>query len=163
MEMLGSLLQEVGKDRFEDFARRWEQGAPWDTLQDDETISLYDRIVDEIGPAAFEEAALASLDRLSSQERRALVSEMQANGRRQDLNYPGVHEEGLDAPRKLAGLLSRMHGERRGMIRQFLAASESTPETGGILSSPTARATLAGIAVMAVRQAGRSGLASRRS
>lgn len=152
MEMLDSLLEDVGKERFEDFARRWERGAPWDALQDEETIAFYDRVVDEIGPAQFEEAALATVERLSPTERRQLVAEMQASARREDLNYPGVHDEGVEEPRALAGLLARMHGERRGMIRQLLAASEATPATGGILSSPVARATLSGIAVMAVRK-----------
>jgi hypothetical protein len=152
MRMLDELLEDLGRESFEDFTRRWERGAPWETLRDEEAIAYYDRIVEEIGPPEFQEAALASLERLSREERRELVREMQQNARREDLNYPGVHDEGIDEPQALAGLLARMHAERRGMIRQLLAANEATPETGGILSSPASRAFLAGVAVMAVRQ-----------
>lgn len=152
MRMLDELLEDLGRERFQDFARRWERGAPWDALRDEEAIGYYDRIVEEIGPPEFHEAALASLERLSPEERSRLVREMQQNARREDLNYPGVHDAGIDEPKALADLLSRMHGERRGMIRQLLAASEATPDTGGILADPAARAFLAGLAVMAVRQ-----------
>ena len=152
MRMLDELLEDLGRESFEDFTRRWERGASWDALRDEEAIGYYDRIVEEIGPPEFHEAALASLERLSREERHQLVTEMQQNARREDLNYPGVHDEGIDEPQALAALLSRMHGERRGMIRQLLAASEATPETGGILADPAARAFLAGVSVMAVRQ-----------
>ncbi|WP_242346978.1 hypothetical protein [Anaeromyxobacter terrae] len=152
MGMLDALLEGLGRESFEDFTRRWERGAPWDELRDEETIANYDRVSDEIGPAEFQEAALASVERLAPEERHRFVEELQRSARRSDLNYPGVHDEGLEDPQALAALLSRMHGERRGMIRQLLAANETTPETGGLLASPVARAVLAGIAAMAVRQ-----------
>ncbi len=152
MGMLDALLEGLGRESFEDFTRRWERGAPWDELTDEETIANYDRVADEIGPAEFQEAALASVARLPPDERRRFVEELQRAARRADVNYPGVHDEGLEDPQVLAALLSRMHGERRGMIRQLLAANETTPSTGGLLSSPVARAVLAGIAAMAVRQ-----------
>ncbi|WP_242372793.1 hypothetical protein [Anaeromyxobacter sp. SG26] len=152
MGMLDALLEGLGRESFEDFTRRWERGAPWDALRDEETIANYDRVADEIGPAELQEAALASVERLSPEERRRFVSELQRSARRADVNYPGVHDEGLEEPQALAALLSRMHGERRGMIRQLLAANESTPATSGLLSSPVAGAVLAGVAVMAVRQ-----------
>jgi hypothetical protein len=152
MGMLDALLEGLGRESFEDFTRRWEQGAPWDALRDDETMANYDRVSAELGPAELHEAALATVERLSTAERRQLVEELQRNARRSDVNYPGVHDDGLDEPAALAALLSRMHGERRGMIRQLLAGTEATSAAGGQLSSPVARAALAGIAVMAVRQ-----------
>jgi hypothetical protein len=122
--MLNELLEDLGRDSFEDFTHRWERGAPWEALRDEEAIEYYDRIVEEIGPPEFQEAALASLERLSREERRRLVSEMQKNARRDDLNYPGVHDEGIDEPQALAGLLSRMHAERRGMIRTLYVVTQ---------------------------------------
>jgi hypothetical protein len=167
--MLDALLDGLGRDNFADFTGRYERGAPWDAITDDETVAHYDRIADEIGQDEYRQAAEVALAHLSPEERKQLVAEMQQNARRTDVNYPGVHGEGLDDANALAGLLSQMHGERRGMVRQLVAgggfgaegATESlgaglpgmSGRTGaGILSSPVARAALAGIAVTAVKQ-----------
>ena len=150
MRMLDELLEDLGRDSFEDFTRRWERGAPWEALRDEEAIAYYDRIVEEIGPPEFQEAALASLERLSREERRELVGEMQRNARREDLNYPGVHDEGIDEPQALAALLARMHAERRGGRLRY-DGTAAKPERSDAAAERMARARFSERSAASVR------------
>src|SRR3712207_7397498 len=59
-------------ERFQDFSRRYEQGAPWDGISDDEAMTHYNQVAPQIPPDVYEESARESFGRLDPQQREQL-------------------------------------------------------------------------------------------
>jgi hypothetical protein len=150
MGMLDSLLGGMtGQRTFQDFAQRYDRGSPWDGISDEETVEHYQRIAPQLAPDDYHDAARASLERLSPDERQQLVEHMQQLARRSDVNFPGVHDDRLAGdPDALAGVFSQLHAQQPGMLRQLLGGAMG----GGAFGNPIAKAAMAGIAAMAVRK-----------
>jgi hypothetical protein len=151
MGMLGALLGDTGWRTMEDFTSRYERGAPWVGIDERETMQHYDRVARQLDADDYREAAQASLARLSPDERRLLVAQLQGSARRTDVNTPGLHEVS-DDPASLAAVMARLHQEQPGMLQQLLGGSTGGGGDG-LLGSTVAKAALAGIAVMAVKRA----------
>ena len=150
MGMLDALLGQMGGQQgFHDFAQRYDRGAPWDGISDQETAQHYGRIAPQLQGEDYRDAAEQSLSRLSPDERGQLVQHLQGAARQQDLNFPGLHEGGLASdPGMLAGLMSQMHHQQPSLLQQLLGGGGG----GGAFANPIAKAAMAGIAAMAVRK-----------
>jgi hypothetical protein len=150
MGMLDALLGGMGQQGFQDFTQRYDRGSPWDGIDDRETAEHYGRIAPQLGGDDYRQAAEASLSRLSPEERAQLVQQMQSNARRSDMNFPGLHGDGLARdPGMLAGVFSQMHQQQPGMLQQLLGGGGGG---GGAFANPIAKAAMAGIAAMAVKK-----------
>lgn len=100
-----------------------------------------------MAPDQYREAAEQALARLSPDDRAALLSELQGQARKQDVNVPGLHEaQGSPAPGALAGLFSSMHQQQPGILQQLLGGG------GSGFSSPVAKAAMLGIAAVGMRK-----------
>lgn len=149
MGMLDALLGGLGGQQgVQDFAQRYDRGAPWDGISDEETARHYEAVAPRLQGDEYRQAAQASLARLSPDQRTQLVDQLQQSARRSDANFPGLHADGLARdPGALAGLFGQMHQQQPGLLQQLLGGAG-----GGAFSSPIAKAALAGIASMAVRK-----------
>jgi len=99
------------------------------------------------GAAAAEEA----VSRLSPDERTELVEHLRQQARQQDVNFPGLHETpNLEQPGMLASLMSSMHGQQPGILRQLLGGNSGG---GSGAQSNVAKAALAGIAAIGLKKA----------
>src|SRR5919112_4148638 len=89
-QLLGGLFggqddddDEGRRRRATDFVERYERGAPYDGIDDDEVIQNYRATAGRLSPQEYEEAAAESLGRLSREERRELRRRMRQQQRAQ--------------------------------------------------------------------------------
>ncbi len=148
MGLLDAIMGGTGGADARDFVSRYDQGPPWQGISDDEARAHYDRVASSLPPQDYEQAAAAALAKLSPQERQSLVDSMQQQARQQDVNFPGLHDEGAARdPGALAGLFSAMHRQEPGLLPRLLGSGG-----GGTFGSPIAKAALAGVAAMAMKR-----------
>jgi hypothetical protein len=141
-----------------DFVSRYDQGHPSEGYSDQEVLDRYRDVAHEIPPDQYAQAAQDSLARLSPEERAALLEQLQQRARARGVPLP---TQVGSSPRDLGGMLSDLH-KTPGQLRDLLgggggapSAAASPAQTGGVsgmLSSPLAKAALAGIAAMVVKR-----------
>lgn len=152
---------------YTDFVRRYDQGHPSEGYSDQEVIERYRDVAHAVPPDEYARAAQDALARLSPEERAGFVKMLQ-----QRAEATGVPLSGdvTTNPRDLSQVLTNIH-ETPGRLRDLFGAgggegsgaqsagaqSAGTQSAGagmaGMLSSPLAKAALAGIAAMVVKRA----------
>ncbi len=55
------------RQEYEDFTQRYEQGAPWDGISDQEAYERYQTVAGRIPPDVYQESAAEAFSRLSPQ------------------------------------------------------------------------------------------------
>lgn len=153
MGLLDGLMGAIGGPQGAgDFIRRFERGAPWEGIDDREALDQYGRVARALPQDEYRRAAEEAFSRFSPDERRQFAEHVQQRARRQDFSFPdllsGASADRLQEPGMLAELTSRLHGAGPGVLRGLLGGGAE----GGALSSPLARAALAGIAAMALKR-----------
>ena len=152
MDMLGNLLGGgQNRQQYEDFVGRYDRGAPWDGITDDEATSRYRDVAPRLSQQEYEDSARDAFERLSPRERREFAQLVrqrarERNGGYQDLDGDGDDDRYEDSG-QLAQLTSRMHREQPGMLEQLLGGGG-----GGGGGNPLAKGALAGIAAMAAKR-----------
>src|SRR6476469_4431348 len=124
---------------YKDFVDRYEQGDPSHGYSDQEVLKRYGEVSHAVSPDQFAQAAQEALGKLSPEERAAFVKMLQERAAERGVTLPG---DVASDPKDLGQVLTDLH-EKPGQLRDIL---------GGILSSPQAKAVLAGIAAMVVRR-----------
>ena len=166
------------RQQFQDFANRYEQGAPYDGISDDETLHHYQQVAPHIPPDVYQQSAHEAFSRMQPQERMQVGRYLQQQVRQQGLNFPDLNRDGIDDrlqdPGFLAQMTGQMHQQQPGLVGQLLGGAMgggmgggmmgnalggmmggggmSGGGGGGLLANPLAKAALAGIATQAVRQ-----------
>lgn len=162
------------QQQLQDFANRYQQGAPYDGISDQETLHNYQQVAPHLPPQMFQEAAQESYSRLSPQQRMELGQYLVQGARQQGLNFPDVNQDGVDDrmqdPRYLAQVTSQMRQQQPGLFSQLLGGALGGGMPGGgmpgggmlggggagdvgqLLNNPIAKAALAGIAATAVQR-----------
>ena len=165
MDLLGNLLGGQQRQEYDDFASRYERGAPWDGISDDESVRRFDQIAPNLSRDDFEQSAQQSFERLDPQQRAELGRYLQQRAPQ----YADADGDGRDDrfqdPRYLAQVTGRMQQEQPGLLGQLLgggggggllggggSGGSGGSGGGGMLGSPIAKAALAGIAAMAFRK-----------
>jgi hypothetical protein len=139
-----------------DFVKRYEQGDPSEGYSDQEVLKRYGEVSHAVSSDQYAQAAQEALSKLSPEERAAFVKMLQDRAAAHGVTLPGnVAPE----PKDLGQVLTDLH-KKPGQLRDMLGggadqpqaqASGSSPITD-ILSSPMAKAVLAGIAAMVVKR-----------
>ena len=142
--------------QYEDFVDRYEQGDPSQGYSDKEVLKRYGEVSHAVPPDQYAQAAQEALSKLSPEERAAFVKMLQERAAARGVTLPGkVAADPKDLGKVLTDLL-----EKPGQLRDILGpggaqpqeqASGSSPITD-MLSSPMAKAVLAGIAAMVVKR-----------
>ena len=142
------------RQEYGDFVKRYDQGAPWDGISDQEAVSRYQQIAPQLSPDVYEQSAQEAFARMSPQERQEFARHLQQRSQQQGLNFPDFNQDGIDDryqdPQKLAQVTSRMEQQQPGILGQLLGGGGGG--AGSMLANPLAKAALAGVTAMAVKR-----------
>ena len=148
------ICSEAGQRRQEytDFVRRYDQGHPSEGYSDQEVIERYQDVAHAVPRDEYAQAAQEALARLSPEERAGFVKMLQQAAQARGVPLSGNVTAN---PRDLGQILTNLH-ETPGRLRDLFGAGGGTQPAGGgvsdMLSSPLAKAALAGITAMVVKR-----------
>jgi hypothetical protein len=139
-----------------DFVKRYEQGAPSDGYSDQEVLNRYGEVSHAVSPDQYAQAAQEALSKLSPEERAAFVKMLQDRAATRGVTLP---RQVAPEPKELGQVLTDLHA-KPGQLRDMLGGGAAQPQgqaSGSsaitdILTSPMAKAVLAGIAAMVVKR-----------
>ena len=143
------------QNEYKDFVKRYEQGAPSEGYSDQEVLERYGEVVHALQPDQYAQAAQEALSKLSPEERALFVKMLQDRAAARGVTLPrNVAPE----PKELGQVLTDLH-KKPGQLRDMLGGDAAQPQQQAsaspitdILSSPMAKAVLAGIAAMVVKR-----------
>src|SRR6516164_11597658 len=144
------------QNEYKDFVNRYEQGAPSEGYSDQEVLKRYGEVSHAVPPDQYAQAAQEALSKLSPEERAAFVKMLQDRAAARGVTLPrNVAPE----PKDLGQVLTDLHA-KPGQLRDMLGGGAAQPQgqaSGSsaitdILTSPMAKAVLAGIAAMVVKR-----------
>jgi len=156
MGILDELLGGGSRQReYTDFVNRYEQGHPAEGYSDEEVMQRYGDVAHAVPVDDYAQAAQEALARLSPEERAEFVKMLQERAQARGAQLP---EQVAPDPRDLGRVLTDLH-RTPGVLRDILGgAGTQQPQPNGsnalmnLLSSPLARAALAGITAMIVKR-----------
>ena len=143
------------RQEFQDFTQRYDQGPPWQGISDQEAYNRFQQVAPQLPPQTYQQSAQQAFERLSPQQRMQLGQYLQQQAQQQNVVFP--HQGGTEAfqdPGYLAQVTGQMHQQQPGVLGQLLGSALGGGGGGGqsMLESPIAKAALAGVAAMAVKQ-----------
>jgi hypothetical protein len=144
------------QNEYKDFVNRYEQGAPSEGYSDQEVLKRYSEVAHAVAPDHYAQAAEEALSKLSPAERAALVKMLQDQAAARGVTLPPTV---APEPKELGQVLTDLHG-KPGQLRDMLGGGAAQPQEQAsgsspiidILTSPMAKAVLAGIAAMVVKR-----------
>ena len=144
------------KHEYEDFANRYDQGHPSEGYSDQEVLDRYGSVAQSVPAQDYEQAAQEAYARLSPDERAEFGQflKQRAQSRGIDVPAPPQGQSGFGDLGWLSNATSQLH-QQPGLLREILGglAGGSRSGAGGLLSSPIAKAALAGITASLVKRA----------
>ena len=154
MDMLAQILGGgQRREEYQDFVNRYDTGAPWDGISDQEARSRYQQVAPQLSPQMYQESAQEAFSRLTPQQRLQLGQHLQQQTRQQGYNVPDLNRDGIDDrlqdPAYLAQATGQLHQQQPGILGDLLGGGGGGQ---GMLQSPVAKAALAGIAAVAVKK-----------
>jgi hypothetical protein len=160
MSFLDSLLGGGQRQELQEFTQRYDQGAPWQGISDQEAYNRFQQVAPQLPPQVYQQSAQQAFERLDPQQRMQLGQYLQQQAQQQNVPFP--HQGGQEAfqdPGYLAQVTGQMHQQQPGILGQLLGGALGMGGGGGggggsqsMLDSPIAKAALAGVAAMAVKQ-----------
>jgi hypothetical protein len=139
---------------YKDFVNRYEQGDPSEGYSDQEVLKRYGEVSHAVPPDQYAQAAQEALGKLSPEERAEFLKTLQERAAARGVKLPG---KAAPDPKDLGKVLTDLH-EKPGQLRDILGGGQPQEQAQGsnpiidILSSPQAKAVLAGIAAMVVKR-----------
>jgi hypothetical protein len=157
--MLGGGQQ---RQEYQDFVQRYEQGHPSEGYSGQEVLDRYREVAGSIPPQLYQESAEQAFARLTPQERAEFMQFLQQRAQQQNVPLPsppgGFNSPEAQDPGFLAQIAAQLHqqpGLFSGLLGGLLGAGggqkQHQGQQGNILDNPIAKAALAGIAAMAVK------------
>ena len=148
MDLLDSILGNPQKrSQYDDFIGRYQQGTPYDGIDDNEAVERYEEIVPQLSDQDYEESAEAAFKQLSPEERREFGRFMRQRAQQRgmtDFDGDGVDDR-LQDPHELAQMTSQVRQRDPNILEQLMGKGG----TGGPLDNPIAKVAFAGIAAFA--------------
>jgi hypothetical protein len=157
MGILDELLGGVQRQKeYKDFINRYEQGDPSKGYSDEEVLKRYGEVSHAVPRDQYAQAAQEALSKLSPEERAAFVKMLQEQAAARGVKLP---QEVTSEPKELGEVLTDLH-QKPGQLRDILGGGnvQAQEQAAGpnpiteILSSPMAKAVLAGVAAMVVKR-----------
>jgi hypothetical protein len=153
---VGAHLRHCQKE-YKDFVNRYEQGDPSEGYSDQEVLKRYGEVSHAVPPDQYAQAAQDALSKLSPEERAEFLRMLQERAAARGVKLPG---KVASDPKDLGQVLTDLH-DKPGQLRDILgdgSGSQSQEQAPGstpivdMLSSPLAKAVLAGIAAVVVKR-----------
>jgi hypothetical protein len=145
------------REGFEDFLNRFEDGPPSEGYGDQEVLDRYGEVAHKVSSSDYERAARDAFGHLSQADREEFGQLLAGQARNKRLDLSGLapaQGQGFGDVDWLANITSQIH-QQPGLLRDLLGGltgNRGTSSSGGIFSSPLAKAALAGIAAMLVKR-----------
>ncbi len=167
MDLLQNILgDQQNQQQFDDFSRRYQQGAPWDGITDDEAYGHYQQVSGRIPPDVYEESARDAFERLTPEQRGEFGRYLRQRAQQQGVQGSALQDldgDGHADSAALARTTSRLDQQQPGMLGQLLGGgggglggmlggSAPQGDAGGMLGSPIGKAVMGGIAAMAMQR-----------
>ena len=159
MNLLEMLLgNSQAREGFEDFLNRFEEGPPSEGYSDQEVMDRYGEVAHKASPSDYQQAARDAFGRLSQADREEFGRMLAGQAQNKRLDLPGLtpgQGQGFGDLDWLSNITGQLH-QQPGLLRDLLGGLTGNREassSGGIFSSPLAKAALAGIAAMLVKRA----------
>jgi len=146
------------RQEYSDFVNRYDQGHPSEGYSDQEVVARYGEVAHRVPRDQYAEAAQEALARMSPEERAGFAKILQQQAQARGVQLP---DKVTSNPRDLGQVLTDLHqtpGQLRDLLGTGSGAQAGAAESGAggmtsMLSSPLAKAALAGIAAMVVKRA----------
>jgi hypothetical protein len=123
---LTDMLQDAGRrEQLEDFAKRYDQGKPWEGISEDEAVQRHDEVAAQLSDSEYEDSARESFERLDPDQRREVARSLQAGD--------------TDDPAELARAQSRVRKEQPDLLQ-------------ALMSNPAMKGAVAGVAAQAAKR-----------
>jgi hypothetical protein len=156
MGLLDSLLGGgQTQQELQGFVNRFEQGQPWEGYSDQEVMNRYQQIAPQLPAQQFQQSAQQAFDRLSPDQRTQLGQELMQQAQAQGVPLPPQmqqsNQQQFQQSGFLAQMMGQMHQQQPGLLGQLLGGGQVANSGGNLFSSPIAKAALAGVAAMAVK------------
>ena len=160
MDILGNLLGGQQRSQYEDFANRYDQGAPWDGIDDREAVDRYRQVAPHLPPEMYQQSAEQAFSRLTPQQRLEFGRYLQSRARERNVSIPDFDRDGIDDrlqdPHQLARMTTQVQQRQPDPMESLLGGGGGGMGGGGMgggmLQNPIGKAALGGIAAMAFRQ-----------
>ena len=155
MGILDDLLgNEQLQKQYKDFVKRHEQGDPSEGYSDQEVLKRYGEVSHAVPAGQYAQAAQEALGKLSPEDREEFLKMLQERAAARGVELPG---KVASDPKDLGKVLTDLH-EKPGQLRDILGPGDAQAQASGsnpltdMLSSPMAKAVLAGIAAIVVKR-----------
>jgi hypothetical protein len=141
---------------YSDFVDRYQQGEPSQGYSDQEVLKRYGEISHAVPADQYAQAAQEALSKLSPEDRAVFMKMLQDRAAAKGITLPG---KVTPEPKELGQVITDLH-KKPGQLRDMLGSAAAQPQEQGsasnpisdMLSSPMAKAVLAGIAAMVVKR-----------
>jgi len=169
------------REEYREFAERYDRGAPYEGISDDEAYSRYREMDSNLSDDDYQISAREAFERMSPEERMQFGRMMREQSYERGHDFPGpdYDEQRFQDPRYLAGAMGTMRRQNPDMMSQLMGSmmggGMGGPMGGGMggglmggsmggggmmggggggnmMNSPVAKAAVAGIAAMAARR-----------
>jgi hypothetical protein len=158
MNLLEMLLgNSQAREGFEDFLNRFEEGPPSEGYSDQEVMDRYGEVAHKVSPTDYQQAARDAFGHLSQADREEFGRMLAGQAQNKRLDLPGLapgQGQGFGDLDWLSNITGQLH-QQPGLLRDLLGGltgNRGESSSGGIFSSPLAKAALAGIAAMLVKR-----------
>ena len=162
MNLLEMLLgNSQAREGFEDFLNRFEEGPPSEGYSDQEVMDRYGEVAHKASPSDYEQAARDAFGHLSQTDREEFGRMLAGQAQNKGLDVPGLapgQGQGFGDLDWLSNITGQLH-QQPGLLREILGgltgnreSGSSGTSSGGIFSSPLAKAALASITAMLVKK-----------
>src|SRR5215208_1352484 len=89
--MMSNLMEMLGggggrQKEYEDFVQRYDRGAPWDGIDDDEAKNRYDEVASQLSDDDYELSAREAFERLDPQQRKEMARMLRRQGRKRQVD-----------------------------------------------------------------------------
>ena len=155
MQILDEILGGSRKQQYEDFATRYQNAPPYDTIGDDEALERYSELSPNLSREDYRQSAEQAFTRLSPEERAEFSRWLRTKSQEQGVSVPDydLNDDGIDDrmqrdPGQLAEMTTRMHDQNPNILEQLLGKGG----TGGRFDNPIVKIALAGITAFAAQR-----------
>lgn len=166
MDNFRNPLDNGRQEELRDFANRYERGAPYDEISEEEAVSRYREVVPELSGEDYRHSAREAFSRMEPEERAEFGEQLRDQSLQQGYDFPedDGREDRFQDPDHLTQLVEWVRREHPdlleglvgdggaglvgGMMGEGITGGEGVAGDGGMLGNPVAKAVLAGIAAI---------------
>ena len=144
----------AGRQEYEEFVQRFDRGAPWTGIDDDEARNRHDEMSAQLLDDDYEFSAREAFDELDPQQRKEMARMLRQQGRQRQVDlreFDHDDDDRLSDPRRLAQMSRHARTQQPGGLGALLGGAGGG--AGGLLGNPPAKAALAGVAALAATAA----------